>query len=154
LTFNVIYAPTTAGSASGSVSVTSNATGSPAAISLTGTGVQPGLTVSPASFNFGSIINGQSSSHSFTLTNSGSASLTISQLSISAAGYTVNGLSIPATLAAGASTSFNAVFAPTTAGSLPGTVSIVSNAPNSPASITLSGTGVAATQTLSFSSTT
>src|SRR5262249_46623251 len=88
----------------------------------------------------------------FTITNSGSASLTISQLSISAAGYTVNGLSVPSTLAAGGSTTFNAVFQPTTAGSLAGTVNIVSNAPNSPTTVALSGTGVAATQIISFSS--
>ncbi len=151
-TFGVVYAPTTTGSASGSVTVTSNATGSPATISLSGTGVQPGLTVSPTSFNFGSVIDGQTKSQAFTITNSGTASLTISQLSINAAGYSVNGLSAT-TVAPGATATFNAVFAPTTAGSLAGTVNIVSNAPNSPATVALSGTGVAVTQTLSFSST-
>src|SRR5262249_28354429 len=152
LTFSVVFAPTAAGAASGSVTVTSNAAGSPITIALSGTGAQAGLSVSPASFNFGSVIDGQTKSQSFTITNSGSASLTISQLSISAAGYTVNGLSVPSTVAAGGSTTFNAVFVPTTAGSLTGTVNIVSNAPNSPATVALSGTGVAVTQTLSFSS--
>ena len=38
-TFSVIFDPSTTGAASGSITVTSNATGSPAAISLTGTGV-------------------------------------------------------------------------------------------------------------------
>ncbi|HJZ65230.1 MAG TPA: choice-of-anchor D domain-containing protein [Candidatus Acidoferrum sp.] len=152
LTFSVVFTPTTAGAASGSVTITSNAAGSPATIALSGTGAQPGLTVSPASFNFGSVIDGQSKSQNFTITNSGTASLTISQLSISAAGYTVNGLSVPSTVAAGGSTTFNAVFMPTTAASLAGTVNIVSNAPNSPTTVALSGTGVAATQTISFSS--
>jgi hypothetical protein len=153
LTFGVVFTPSGAGSSSGSVTVTSNASGSPATISLSGTGAQAGLTVSPASFSFGSVVDGQTKSQSFTITNSGTASLTISQLSISAVGYTVNGLSIPSTVAAGASVTFNAVFAPTTAGSLTGTVSIVSNAPNSPTAVSLSGTGVAVTQTLSYSST-
>jgi len=152
LTFSVVFTPTTAGAASGSVTITSNAAGSPATIALSGTGAQAGLTVSPASFNFGSVIDGQSKSQNFTITNSGTASLTISQLSISAAGYTVNGLSVPSTVAAGGSTTFNAVFMPTTAASLAGTVNIVSNAPNSPTTVALSGTGVAATQTISFSS--
>jgi predicted phage tail protein len=37
-TFSVIFGPSAAGAANGSITVTSNATGSPAAISLTGTG--------------------------------------------------------------------------------------------------------------------
>jgi fibronectin type 3 domain-containing protein len=41
LTFSVIFSPTNAGSAPGTVTVTSNATGSPATISLSGTGVTP-----------------------------------------------------------------------------------------------------------------
>ena len=155
VTLSVTFAPTTAGNASGTVSVTSNASGSPLAIPVSGTGVQPGLTISPASFNFGSVVSGQTKSQTFTVTNSGTASLTISQLSISAAGYSVGGLSVPlpSTVAPSSSVTFSAVFAPTTVGSLSGTVNILSNAPNSPASVALSGTGVAQTQTLSFSST-
>jgi hypothetical protein len=38
-TFNVTFDPNTAGAANGNITVTSNATGSPAAITLTGTGV-------------------------------------------------------------------------------------------------------------------
>jgi fibronectin type 3 domain-containing protein len=41
LTFSVIFSPTTAGSAPGTVTITSNATGSPAQIALSGTGVTP-----------------------------------------------------------------------------------------------------------------
>jgi len=41
LTFSVIFAPTNAGSATGTVTITSNATGSPATIGLSGTGVTP-----------------------------------------------------------------------------------------------------------------
>ncbi len=151
-TLSVTFAPTSAGSVSGSVTVASDAPNSPLTISVSGAGVQPGLAVSPASFNFGSVVDGQNSSKSFTITNTGSASLSISQLSISATGYSVNGLSVPSTVAPGASVAFNAVFAPTTAGNLNGTVSITSNAPNSPTAVALSGTGVAATRTLSLSS--
>jgi hypothetical protein len=151
-TLSVTFAPTAAGSVTGSVTVTSDAPGSPLTIPVSGAGAQPGISVSPTSFNFGSIVNGQTSTKSFTVTNSGSATLTISQLSISATGYSVNGLSVPSTVAPGSSVSFNAVFAPTTTGSLPGTVNIASNAPNSPATVALNGTGVAATKTLSFSS--
>jgi Abnormal spindle-like microcephaly-assoc'd, ASPM-SPD-2-Hydin/Protein of unknown function (DUF1573) len=148
-TLNVVFAPTTGGSASGSLTVTSNATNSPLTVSLTGTGAQPGLSITPASFAFGSLVDGQTKSQNFTLTNTGTSSLTISQLTISGAGYSISGLATPSTIAAGASTTFNAVFAPTTAGSLPGTITITSNAPGSPSTVALSGTGVRGTAALS-----
>ena len=148
-TLNVVFAPTTGGSASGSVTVTSNATNSPLTISLSGTVAQPGLTIAPASFAYGSVTDGQTKSQTFTLTNTGATSLTISQLSVSGAGYSLSGLATPSTIAAGASATFSALFAPTTAGSLPGTITITSNAPGSPSTVALSGTGVAGTVTLS-----
>jgi len=148
-TFNAVFAPAATGSVTGSISVASNATGSPLNIPVSGTGVQGGLRVSSSSFGFGSVVDGQSKSQTFTLTNTGNASLTISQLSVSGAGFSVSGLATPATLAAGASTSFSAVFAPTTSGNFSGTISITSDAPNSPANISLTGTGVASSITLS-----
>jgi hypothetical protein len=41
LTLSVIFSPTVTGAASGNVTITSNATGSPAAITLSGSGVVP-----------------------------------------------------------------------------------------------------------------
>lgn len=152
-TLNVVFAPTAAGSVTGSVSVASNASGSPLTIAVTGTGTQPGLSITPATFAYGSVTEGQTKSQGFTLTNTGTASLTISQLAVSGAGYSISGLATPSTVAAGASATFNAVFAPTSAGTLTGTVTVTSNAPGSPATISLSGTGVAAAVTLTASPT-
>ncbi len=140
---NAVFAPTTGGSVSGSVTVTSDATNSPLTVSLTGTGAQPGLSVTPTSFAFGSVLDGQTKSQTFTLTNTGTASLAISQLSVSGTGYSLSGLATPTTIAVGASATFSATFAPTTAGSLPGTVTITSNAPTSPSTVALTGTGTA-----------
>jgi hypothetical protein len=151
VTLTVGFAPTTVASASGSVMVTSDAKDSPLSIPLSGAGVQPGLNVSPASFDFGSVVDGQTKSQTFSVTNTGSASLTIAQISLSGAGFTLSGLATPSTLAAGQSTSFSARFAPTSAGTGSGAVSISSNAPNSPTKVTLSGTGVAASVTLTAS---
>jgi Abnormal spindle-like microcephaly-assoc'd, ASPM-SPD-2-Hydin/Protein of unknown function (DUF1573) len=148
-TLNVIFAPTTGGSVSGNITVISDANGSPLKIPVSGTGLQAGLSVTPSSFAYGSVVDGQTKSQTFTITNTGGSSLTISQLAISGAGYSLSGLTTPASLAAGANTTFSAVFAPTTAGSLAGTVTVSSNAANSPATISLSGTGVASTVTLS-----
>jgi hypothetical protein len=146
---NAVFAPTAAGSASGSVTITTDRLHSPVTITFAGTGAQPGLSVAPASFAYGSVTDGQTKSQTFTLTNTGSTSLTISQLAISGAGYSLSGLTTPSTIAAGGSATFNAVFAPTTAGSLPGTVTISSNAPASPSTVALTGTGVAGAVVLS-----
>jgi len=153
---NVTFAPTSAGSVTGGLTIASNATGSPLTVPVTGTGVQPqpALSISPGSFAYGSVVDGQTRSQAFTLTNTGSAALTISQLAVSGAGFSTNGLATPATVAAGGSTTFNAVFRPTTVGNLTGTVTVTSNAPNSPASIALSGTGLAAAGTLTLSTST
>ncbi len=149
VTLTAQFAPSTAGSATGTVTILSNAANSTLAIPLSGTGAQAGLSVSPTSFNFGSVVDGQTKSQSFTVTNTGTASLTIAQLSVTGSGYSASGLATPATVPAGGNATFSVLFAPTTAGALNGTVSIASNAPNSPNVLALSGTGVAATVTLS-----
>ena len=147
-TLTVGFAPASAATALGTIIVTSDAKSSPLSIAITGSGVQAGLNVSPTTFNFGSLVEGQAKSQKFSITNNGSASLTIQDLVVSGAGYSVSGLTIPATLAAGQSASFTAEFAPTASGNLGGAVTISSNAPNSPAKVALSGTGVSASLTL------
>lgn len=146
--FTAKFAPTTTGNASGSISLTSNAPGSPASIALSGTGVQAQLVANPSIVSFGNVITGNSNSQTITLSNGGNASVTITQANVSGAGFSTTGLSLPKTIAAGGNTTFNVVFAPTSAGSVTGSVSLVSNAPNSPLAINLSGTGTAATALL------
>jgi hypothetical protein len=146
--FTAKFSPTARGSASGSISISSNAPGSPATITLSGTGVQSQLTASPSSASFGSVITGTSNSQAITLRNGGNASLTITQANVTGAGFSTTGLALPNTIAAGGSTSFNVVFAPTTAGAVSGSVSLVSNAPSSPLAIPLTGTGTASTSLL------
>src|SRR5437870_1696706 len=141
-TFNVQFAPTATGSASGSISLVSDAPNSPSTIALSGTGVQPQLSVTPPSVSFGNVLVGSTGVQNLTLTNSGSASLTIAQGTFTGAGFSISGLTFPLTLAAGQSSTFSVQFAPTATGSVSGSVSLVSNAPNSPSTIALSGTGV------------
>lgn len=149
ITLSVNFTPTAAGSVTGSIAITSNANGSPLTIALSGTGAQAGLSVTPASFNFGSVVENQTKSQSFTVTNTGSGALTITQISANGADYSISGLNTPATIDAGKTATFSALFAPTASGSLAGSVLISSNAPNSPNAVALSGTGVAASTTLS-----
>ncbi len=143
-TFAAQFAPASAGSAAGSISVSSNASGSPATIALSGAGVQGKLTANSASVTFGSVAVGSSGLQSVTLTNSGTASIAISSASASGTGFAVAGLSTPMTLSAGQGASFSASFTPSSAGNASGSISIVSNAPGSPLAIALSGTGTQA----------
>jgi len=149
---SVGFAPTTAGSVAGSVSVVSNATNSPATITLSGAGVQPQISVLPANtINFGSVTVGVTNTQTMTLSNPGSANLTVSQATLNGAVFALSGLNLPLTIAPRQSSAFTVMFTPTIASSAAATLSLVSNAPSSPTSVSLSGTGVAPVLTLSAS---
>jgi hypothetical protein len=115
-------------------------------VPFSGTGIASilQLSASPASLSFGSQNTGTTATQSFTVTNTGNSSLSITQVSESGAGFSANGIALPLSLAVGQSTSFTVTFAPASAGSLSGSVTVVSNAANSPLVIALSGTGATA----------
>ena len=139
----IVFAPTVAGTARGSVSVASNALGSPATIEVSGTGAQPQLTVTtPTPVDFGNVNVGSSSAKTVMLQNSGNTSATITQGSVSGSGFSLTGLTTPLVLAAGQSTNLTLQFAPLAAGSVTGSVTIVSNAVNSSLTIPLMGAGI------------
>jgi hypothetical protein len=141
--FSVLFSPTAAGAASGSLSITSNGSNPSLSIPLSGTGVTQGtLSANPASLSFGNVQDGSSANLSETFTNTGGSTLTISAASASGTGFSLSGLSLPVTLTAGQSTSFSVVFSPTAAGAATGSLSITSNGSNPSLSIPLSGTGV------------
>lgn len=150
-TVTVKFAPSSGGAVTGKVSIASDVQNSPTVINLSGTGAQAGLGLSASSVNFGSVITGNSKTQNITITNTGQSTLTIASATAAGTGFSVSGLNANATVAAGQTLTFSAKFAPTTAGSATGTLSIASNAPGSPATVTFSGTGTAATFTLSAS---
>src|SRR6516162_4959300 len=113
MNFTVSFQPAAAGAASGSISITSNAGSSPAVISLTGTGVAtstPAISVTPGALNFGNLTVKTSASQTVTLSNTGTAALTISQASVSGTGFSLSGLAAPVTVPAGASMNFTVSF--------------------------------------------
>jgi len=142
-TFNVGFTPASAGSASGSITLISNTTNSPLVVPFSGTGIASTLqlSASPASLNFGSLTAGTSATQTVMISNTGNSSVSVSQVSASGTGYTTSAVALPLSLAAGQSTSFSVTFAPASTGSLSGSVTLVSNATNSPLVIALSGTG-------------
>lgn len=102
------------------------------------------LSAAPTSITFGNVQVGTSQALSEILGNSGGNTLTISQVAVTGAGFSTAGLSLPVTLAAGQSISFNVVFSPQSAGSATGNLAVTSDGSNSSVNIALTGTAVAA----------
>jgi len=147
--FNVTFTPAAAGAATGQVSITSNAPGSPLKIALSGTGTQAQISPNPTSVGFGTVTVGNSNSQPITLKNNGNATLTFSQITVAGTGFSQTGLSTSTTIAAGGSTTFNAIFTPSSANPVTGSITLTTNGTPSPLVINLSGTGAAATFSLS-----
>ena len=140
--FKVTFTPTQSGAGSGSVAIASNAADSTLAAALTGTGASAGaLTATPASLSFGNIPVGTKQNQSGSLTNSGGTAITVSQATITGTGFSVNGLSLPMTLAPGQTVGFTATFAPQATGNTSGSVTFSGTVPT--ATVTLAGSGLA-----------
>jgi hypothetical protein len=148
-TFGVIFAPTTAGPANGSLAISISGASTTLNMALSGTGVSSAtLTATPASLTFTSVQVGKSQSQTETVQNIGGSNATISQATVAGAGFSISGLNAPVTLAPGQSTSLSVTFAPQSAGDSTGSVAVASNATNSNLLVSLSGsaTGTAAGQ--------
>ncbi len=145
-TFTVVFAPKAAGAVSGSVSVMSDASSAPSTVSVSGTGVAAAtlLNSSAASLSFGNVTAGASSAQTVTLTNAGNSNVTISGVTVSGAKFSATGVSSGLILSPGQHAVLNVTFSPSAAGALSGSVTVASNASNSPATISLSGAGVVA----------
>jgi hypothetical protein len=146
-TFGVAFAPTSAGAESGSLSLSISGSSTVVNFGLSGTGVTPAtLSATPASITFTSVQAGQNQTQTETVKNTGGVNATISQATATGTGFSVTGLSLPATLTPGQSASFSVTFAPQSAGNFSGGVAISSNASNPNLSVALSGTATGQTQ--------
>lgn len=97
------------------------------------------LSVSPSSVTFAGVQPGASQAQVETLTNSGLFSVTVTQAPLTGAGFSMSGLSLPMTLAAGQSAKFSVSFSPIASGSASGTIAILSNASNPNLTVPLAG---------------
>ena len=103
------------------------------------------VAVSPTSFSFGNVVIGSNSALNGSLTAS-SASVTVTSAGLNNGEFVLSGISLPATLTAGQSAPFTVTFTPQTSGATSASLSFSSNASNSPAVQSMTGTGTAATQ--------
>ncbi|MGH8132955.1 MAG: choice-of-anchor D domain-containing protein, partial [Steroidobacteraceae bacterium] len=99
----------------------------------------PAIGLSASSLTFASPAAGTTSAaQSILVTNTGTAALAISRIA-TAGNFTATN-NCPASLAAGANCTVQVTFAPTTAGTLAGSLAITDDASGSPQSVTLAGT--------------
>lgn len=147
---SVTFRPTVAGPRSAMINIVDNVTGSPQTVTLTGTGagtLQISLGASNLSFanqNIGTT----SSAQGITLTNIGTASVSISGITIVGGnpGDFAQTNACPASLAANSNCALLITFKPTLAGARSATVSIADNVTGSPQTVALTGTGTGTPQ--------
>ncbi|MGB9243278.1 MAG: choice-of-anchor D domain-containing protein [Candidatus Acidiferrales bacterium] len=100
------------------------------------------LSITPSAATFGSVTVKTDATQTIKISNTGTGELKILNADITGNGFSLSGMSVPTKLAAGASATFNVAFKPMAAGSTKGSLSIKTNASESPATVNLSGTGV------------
>ena len=155
----VIFTPAATGLDSSTLTITDNSGGSAGAtqtVALSGTGVV--LAFNPSSLTFpNTAVGTPSASMSTTLTNTLSAPLTLTSISlpgnsgftISASGTTCTvGMALPALTG---SCTVSVVFTPGSVGAAAGQLSVVDSVSSTPLTVALSGTGIAAAATPIFS---
>ncbi len=140
VTLNLTFAPQTAGISGGSVFVV---TGSSLSVPLNGTGTTSAagqLTITPSLVNFGDVTVGTTGTQPITMS-AANASVTVTSDASSSSQFVLTGATLPLTIPAGQSMSFNVAFTPTGSGTVSGSLSFTSNASNKQTSESLTGTG-------------
>ena len=145
---HVTFQPTTTGAKAATLNVPSDAPTSPQTASLTGTGIQQlGASLSPTTKDYGSVVvNATSSDQTFTLTNTGNAPLHVGTVTITGTNANqfakgVDGCT-GATIAVSGMCDVHVTFQPTTTGAKAATLNVPSDAPTSPQTASLTGTGI------------
>ena len=141
------FDPDQGGTLTASLLFADDGEGSPQAVALGGIGLAPAATLTPSSLAFGNVVvRSKSSPATLTVTNSGNFALTISRLTVSGPNkgdFTITTENCQnATLAPGAKCQATIVFRPSATGDESATLGVADDAPNSPQSASLTGTGV------------
>ena len=149
-TYSVTFTPSIVGNESANFNIADSDPSSPQTITLTGTGFSngsntPTLTVIPSSWSFGTINIGQNVQTKFTFSAGPTAPVTfLGAPVVAGANFTLAFNLCPTLLAAGQACQIGITFAPTSAISSTGTLTVTDNAVGSPQVVSFSGTGQAA----------
>ena len=146
ITLTAKFDPSSAGAGTGKISVMAH--GGAVEIELSGVGIAPNAQLVPSTtaVTFGNVTVGKTVTQQVTLKSTGNSDADISNITVSGSGYSLSGISPPMKLDPSQSAVLTVSFDPKAAGSLPGTATIYSNAPNSPLKIGLSGDGTTTAQ--------
>lgn len=143
----VTFSPTQATGDSGSLTVASDASGTGNLIvGLAGQGIAQGqIGASPTDLELGNVTVGTTASGNVVISNStGGATVTVSQISVSGAGFSLTTApALPLSLAAGQNTTLGITFAASEVGAASGSLSVVSDASNPDLVVTLGANGIA-----------
>jgi hypothetical protein len=152
-TISITFTPTAGGTRSATLTVTDNnnaVSGSAQTVTLSGTGTQAAVTLSASSIAFGNQNVGTASVlKPVTITNSGTATLTLTSITVDG-DYTISN-PCGSSLAVGAMCTVNVTFKPTAIGLRTGDVTVTDNAATPTQTVSLTGTGLGAQ--VSFSKT-
>jgi M6 family metalloprotease-like protein len=154
-TFTATFSPASVGYKSASISITHNATGSPSTLLLSGYGVQAEFCINPTEHYFGEVyVDSTSTTQTFTITNTGTANLSITEVFIDGDDQNYFSLDdvdgLPWSITPDETHDFTVSFSPSSIGLKTADISITHNANGSPSSVTLSGNGVPPPSELSF----
>jgi Abnormal spindle-like microcephaly-assoc'd, ASPM-SPD-2-Hydin len=158
-TLTVKFAPQAAGLQTGKIVVQGRGFTTALDVTLSANGVAstsgPSVSAVPTSASLGSVPVGSGNSQTFTVTNHGTTTVSVSSESVSGTGFSLSGLADGAQISAGKSSTFNVAFKPAKTGAVSGSASINFSASGKtvPLTVSLSGTGVTATGTLQVSPT-
>jgi len=144
-TLHVTFKPSGLGARKGALTIHDSAPGGPHSYNnVTGVGVQPAVALAPTALSFGQVPVGDTDEHVVTLRNTGTDVLTVTDLSSSNAAVSVTSTdALPFTVAPGAVASLTVTFAAKSVGAVTATISVTDDAPGSPQSISVTGSGQA-----------
>jgi hypothetical protein len=156
-TVTVNFAAASAGSYSAALAIANNSSTNPATVALSGTATAPVLGLSATSLTFPSMVaGGTATTQVETLTNTGTAPLTISGITITgtnASDFSATANTCGATLAVGANCTVTLSFSAATAGTYTATLNIANNSAGGTGTVALSGTATAPVPVASLSAT-
>jgi len=139
-TISVTFTPTAEGKQTGKITLRDNTASKSQSISLSGTGLAPVASLSSTSLTFSTqLLNTTSPPQMVTLTNTGNQVLSIT--SIIPSGDFAQTNNCGSSVSIGGGCTITVTFTPTAVGTLTGAVTLTDNAPDSPQTISLSGTG-------------
>ena len=148
-TFDITFAPTSAGSQSATFEISSDDPDSPTVtVTCNGEGVaalEPNIVASPLNHDIGEVAIGDNASQTITIENTGTATLNVSDISqaTGSSDWSEDGGAV--SIAPSNSATFDITFTPSSSGSQTATFEISSNDPDSPTvTITCNGEGVEA----------